>query len=427
MEVKGTAAPLRPFLPRIHPFGKDLLMLRSRCLGFLLVFLTGGLVSLEAHAQIEALPRPDTLHAASFGVSVAINDSIAVVGASGATVCGDDAGAVFVYERRPGPLVTSWTLSARLVPRTCRAKAFFGADVALSGSRILVSASSEHFADEGENAAYVFEHTARNTWTQTARLTALPNREEGLFAAGVALDGDRAVVSTSGNPEGSRRRSGGATYVFEYDPATEAWTRAARLTTRHGVESGILGGDVAVDGNLLAVAASTYFVREPGSVYVFRYDPAAERWREEVPLRGIDAFFIDLDLDDPTLIVGEARAGGDNSGLATVYTRTDTTWTTSATLRPSIPYESGAFGSAVSVQGRRALITGYDEQLGKEINIDRVVYVFRRRRNGTWREQTILDLGKVDFGAALDLDGRTAIISSVPETETGTAYVARLP
>lgn len=398
-------------------------MLRSRALGLLFLLFIGGLLPHGAHAQIEALPRPDTLEAASFGVSVAIEDSIAVVGASGAPVCGDDAGAVFVYERRSGPLVTSWILATRLVPRDCRSNAFFGADVALSDSRILVSASSEHFAGEGENAAYVFERDEAGSWEQTARLTGQSNQQEGLFATGVALDGDRAAVSTSGSPEGSYS---GAVYVFEYNPAADTWSRTARLTAGQNVESGILGGDVALDGKHLAVAASTFFEEEPGSVYVFRYDPATERWQEDAHLPGANAFFIDLDLSDTTLVVGEDRAEDDESGAATVFVRPNTGWTQTTTLRPSVPYESGAFGSAVSVQGQWALVTGYDEQLGKEVNIDRVVYVFHRETNGSWRERTILDLGQVNFGAALDLHGRTAIISSVTSNGQGTAYVARL-
>lgn len=398
-------------------------MLRPRLLA-LLVLLGAGLPASKASAQIEALPRPDTLEAASFGVSVAIEESTAVVAASGASVCGTDSGAVFVYERQPGPLVTSWTLTARLVPDPCHAEAFFGADVALSGSRILVSASQEDFVGEGENAAYVFERSADGSWTQTARLTGDSERPDGLFASGVALDGNRAAVSTSGNPDGAYS---GSVYVYEYDPDTASWTQTARLRGRHSLQSGILGGNVALDGRHLAVAASTYFKRDPGSVYVFRYDPAADRWDEDAHLQGIDAFFIDLDLHDTTLIVGEDRAGDDDAGAASVYTRTDSTWTTDATLRPSIPYESGSFGAAVSVHNRRALITGYDEQLGKEINIDRVVYVFRRRRAGSWRERTILDLGTVDFGSALDLHGRIALIGSVPETETGTVHITRVP
>jgi hypothetical protein len=296
--------------------------------------------------------------------------------------------------------------------------------VALDGSRLLVSASSEHFAGEGENAAYVFERSADGTWAQTARLTGRPDRREGLFAAGVALDGDRAAVSTSGNPEGAYS---GAVYVYEYETAAKTWNRTARLTATHSLQSGSLGGDVALDGPHLAVAASTFFERGPGSVYVFRHDPASNRWREDAHLTGIDAFFIDLDLHGPTLLVGEDRARDDDSGAATVYTRGDSTWTQSTTLRPSIPYESGSFGGDVSLHGRRALITGYDEQLGKEINIDRVVYVFRRRAGGEWRERTILDLGTVHFGASLDLDGRIALIGSVPETESGIVHVTRVP
>lgn len=383
-----------------------------------------GLVPPEGYAQIEALPRPDTLEAASFGVSVAIDDSVAVVGASGATVCGKDAGAVFVYERRPGPLVTSWSLEARLVPTPCRAEAFFGADIALSGSRLLVSASREDFVGDGENAAYVFERSTDGTWTQTARLTGPPDRQDGLFGAGVALDGSRAAVSTSGNPD---EEYSGSVYVYEYDSSTESWERTARLRGRHRLQSGILGGNVVLDGQHLAVAASTYVRRGPGSVYVFRHDPAANRWHEDAHLKGINAFFIALDLHETTLLVGEDRAGDDGSGTATVYTRADSDWTRATTLHPSIPYESGSFGSAVSVQGERALITGYDEQLGKEVNIDRVVYVFQKRDDDTWREQTILDLGTVDFGAAVDLNGRIALVGSVPESETGTVHIARLP
>ncbi len=411
---------------RILP-GTGARMLRSHRL--LLLGLLLGLGPLQAHAQIEALPRPDTLQSASFGVSVAIDDSIAVVGASGATVCGDDAGAVFVYERQPGPLVTSWALTARLVPTPCRANAFFGADVALSGSRVLVSASSEHFAGEGENAAYVFERSADSTWQQTARLTGAPDRREGLFGAGVALDGDRAAVSTSGNPnqDNPERAYGGAAYVFEYDPDADTWTQTAHLRADDRLDSGLLGGDVALYGPYLAVAASTFFEREPGSVYVFRHTPATGRWHEDAHLRDIDAFFISLDLHESTLLVGESRAHDDGSGAATVYTRTDTAWHHTTTLRPSIPYESGAFGATVSLHDRRALITGYDEQLGNEINIDRVAYVFRRQPEGAWRERTILDIGTVDFGASLSLDGRVALVGAVSENESGTAYITRVP
>jgi len=385
--------------------------------------LAGGPLS-SAHAQIEELPRPDSAHAASFGVSVALGDSIAAVGVSGEPVCGDNAGAVYVYERIPKPQFDAWRVTTRLTPRDCRPGSFFGERISLSGSRLLVGASSEHFADESSNAAYVFDRDTTGAWHQSARFTGMPTRQEGLFATDIALDGNRAVVSTSGNPEGNY---GGAVYVYDYNPATGEWTRSARFKAGRDMEARVFGQRVALHGNDLAVVASTYFQRSLGAVYVFRWEKRTETWREVARLPGIDSFLIDADLHGSILIVGEDRAGENNSGRATLYTaRRDRTWQKVATLHPSLPYESGGFGGAVSLEDSWALVTGYDEQLDKEINIDRVVYVFRRHDSRRWRQHTILDIGQVDFGAALDQNGSMALISSVPADEPGAVYVIQL-
>ena len=393
--------------------------LRALCVAVVLA-LAGGA---PAHAQIEELPRPAEADTATFGVSVALDDSLAVVGASGEQSCGLNAGAVYVYERT-APRVDAWQFVTRLVPSDCRANMFFGETVALDEGRLLVGGSSEYFADEESNAAYVFARDTTGTWRQTARLTGETGRAEGLFAAGLALDGTRAAVSTSGSPEGAY---GGAVYLFERDSTSGDWARTARLTSPQGLEAGVMGHDVVLDGDRLAVAASTFFRRTPGSVFVFRRAPTTGTWQPAAHLTDIDAFFIDLSLDGGTLAVGEDRAGENGGGRVTLFDeQPDGHWAQTASLRPSIPYESGAFGAAVSIQGDRLLVSGYDEQLGKDFNIDRVVYDFERV-DGTWRERPIIDVGDVAFGAALDQDDGVAFISSVPESRAGTVYVVRLP
>ena len=395
-----------------------------RLLLILAVGVVVGGLPLRAWAQIEELPRPETAHAGSFGVSVALGDSIAAVGASGETECGPNSGAVYVYERVPRPQFDGWRVTARLTPRPCRANAFFGEHIALSDGRLLVSASSEYFAEERSNAAYMFARDTTGRWQQTTRFTGEPGRTEGLFAADIDLDGDRAVVSTSGSTEGDY---GGAVYVYDYDSASGAWARTARLTGSQGVEAGVFGQTVALHGDRLAVAASTYFKRRPGTVYVFRHDADTASWREAAVLRDIEAFQIDLDLYDAVLVVGEDRAGDGNAGHATVYSEAeDGSWAKSHTLRPAFPYESGGFGGIVSVEEGWVLATGYDEQLDKEFNIDRVVYVFRRREGEGWTQHTILDVGEVDFGAALDQNKGMVLVSSVPPDEPGTVYVVQL-
>lgn len=393
-----------------------------RTLLYLVLAALGAQIGLpaDASAQIYALPRPDTLNTETFGVSVAIDGNYIVVGASGEAACGENAGAAYVFERTEttGP----WERVARLVPRDCRANAFFGENVAISGDRIIVSASSEFFADEQSNRAYIFERR-EGTWTETARLTSRSNADEGAFAAGVALDGNRAVVTTSGSPDGDY---GGAVYVFSYDPVEQRWSQDDRMTARRGTEAGVLGGTVSLSGDRIAVAASTYFQRDPGSVYLFEQTEAGT-WNERYRVRDVEDFFISLSLDNDTLLVGESQAGRKASGEATLYGRSESgSWARVERLEPSTPYESGAFGSTVSLDGEWALVTGYDEQLGQDVNIDRVVYVYKRDDDGRWQQRTIVDIGEVAFGAAIDQDGNTAVISSVPDSAPGAVYVVHL-
>jgi hypothetical protein len=394
-----------------------------RLIAFSILVLLGSLLQ-PVHGQIYALPHADTSQTNSFGIALAIDSVRAVVGASGETTCGPNGGAAYVYER--DTTAGTWRQSARLIPRRdqCQEGAFFGQAIDLSGERIIVSASSDFFAERRSNAAYIFERDSLSDWNQIARLTADPRYEEGAFAADVAIDGDQALVTTSGSSNGDYS---GAAYVYERDAATGTWEQTARLTTPDGPVHGILGGHGALDGDHIAVAASTYFEREPGSVYLFTRD-ATGSWRFDTRIDEVEDFFISMELDGNRLLIGESRAGGDESGAAVVYHRTDDgTWNHEATLRPSTPYASGAFGSNVSLYGDRALVTGYDEQLGQDFNIDRVVYVFKRDpTDNTWMQQQIIDIGEVDFGAALDQNAAFGLISTVPADEPGTVYVVRL-
>ena len=384
------------------------------------------LLARPAEAQIEKLPHPDTTPGNFFGVAVAMDSSRALVGASGEAVCGANAGAAYVFERDAAGL---WDEVARLVPSVCIPGEFFGRSVALSGDRALVAASAEFFATQASNAAYLFERLPDGTWDQIARLTVESPVEEGAFAASVDLDGNRALVTTWG--DASRGRYHGAAYVFEPD-STGTWRQTARLTPSGLPETGIFGGAAVLNGNRAVVAASTYFRRTPGSVYVFEQDATTGAWAEVAHFGGIDDFFIALALEEDRLLVGASKAGRRDQGAAYVYDRSpDGTWMQTARLEPRTPYDDGGFGRAVSLDGGRALVAGYDEQLGHDFNIDRVVYVFEEvlegdAPTGTWLQRQIVDIGEVAFGTDLDLDGAWALIGRASEDEAGAAYVVRI-
>ncbi len=376
-----------------------------------------------AQAQIDKLPHPDTTSGNFFGVAVSINGHRALVGASSEDTCDTNAGAAYIFEQ--DTTTGSWAEVARLMPDDCLGGLFFGRSVSLSGDRALVASANEFFASNRSNAAYVFERDSTGTWAQTAKLTIDTEAEEGPFGASVSLDGTRALVTTWGDT--SDGRFSGAAYIFERDAKTGRWVKVARLTGSEGLRTGVFGGAAALDGDRAVVSSSAYFRESPGSIYIFERD-AGGNWFEAARFGNIDDFFISVDIEGDRVLVGESKDGRRKAGAATLYTRDeDGTWRLASTLRPPTPYDHGGFGSEISLAGNRALVAGYDEQLRLDYNIDRVVYIYEYEpETNSWSYQNIVDIGKVAFGTSVDLDGTVALIGDASESEPGAAYVVQL-
>ncbi len=305
---------------------------------------------------------------------------------------------------------------------------FFGRTVSLSGSRVLIGSSETVLSMTSRNAAYIFERDSTDgSWAQVARMNADRGFEEGAFASSVALDSTRALITTSGDISGGRYH--GAAYLFERDAKTGRWERTARLQPTEDVRFGIMGGSGDLDGDRLAVAASTYFKGEPGSVYIFERDKRTGTWEQKKRLPGIDDFFISLDLDGSRLIVGESREGRKKTGAVTVFERSSAgTWRQATTIRPGDAYDHGAFGSPVALSGDRALVIGFDEQLGLDFNIDRVGFAYKRDpESGRWSLERIVDVGEVHFGSSVALSGPWAFVGQSSDSEAGAAYAVEFP
>ena len=373
----------------------------------------------SAQAQLVPLwplPVPDTSADNAFGEAVALGPDRAVVGAGGVRGCGPASGAVYVYERRNG----AWTLAAVLQPDDCASGRHFGRAVALDGDRILAVAAGQPYRTEVADAAYVFERGAGGRWHQTARLTAPPDAPTGAFGAAVALDGPRAVVSTWGDPA---RQRPGAAYVFVQQP-DGFWKLEATLTDTLAPGGPWPGGAVALDGDVVALAAPSYRYDRSSAVLLFVRQPDGS-WRRDTTLAGIRDFNPALALTGGELLVGERLGGRHSGGRVRHYRRRDGRWTLVATLDPPQPYPNGGFGAVLAFDGRRALVSGFDEQLGLDFNVDQVVYVFVHTAD-RWCFWRRIDPGEKAFGAALSLHGDLALIGVPREGAPGAAYLIPL-
>lgn len=363
------------------------------------------------------LPVPDTSADNAFGVAVALGVDRAVVGASGVHGCGPASGAVYVYERQ-GEV---WRLAAVLQPDDCAPGRHFGRAVALDGDRILAVAAGQPYRTEVADAAYVFERKVGGHWQQTARLTAPSGVNTGAFGAAVALEGTRAVVSTWGDPAHQRP---GAAYVFAQQPDGR-WVLEATLTDTLAPRGPWPGGAVVLSGNVIALAAPSYRYDRPSAVLLFvrRSDGT---WEHDTTFTGVRDFNPALALARGELLVGERLGGVRSGGRVRHYRRqADGRWRLVGTLDPPQPYPNGGFGAALAFDGRWALISGFDEQLGLDFNVDQVVYVFMRTAD-RWCFWRRIDPGEKAFGAALSLHGDRALVSVPREGAPGAAYLIPL-
>ena len=379
-----------------------------------------GLVGIPASAQIVRLPHADTTRGNYFGASVALHGNQAIVGASAEDSCGENGGAAYVFLR--SETTGDWQKEARLVPESCESGLYFGRKVDIHGDLALVASSREYFAAEKPNVVYAFHRDSTGTWQETQRLTNAEEADEGAFGFALTLGERLAVVTTAGDVSQSRHQ--GAAYVFELQE--KRWVQTARLAAEFDLRYGIFGGSSAMADSDVAIAATGYFNRRPGSVQIFSPD-ASGQYAARKHIQDVRDAFISLDGHGREFLVGQARGGRRNSGVATLFAKDSTnTWKLAATLRPPTPYSEGGFGTEVALSGDRALVVGYDEQLRLNYNVDRVVYVFRRR-HGQWYYQSIIDIGEFAFASSMDLDGSHAIIGASSADSPGAAYVIRIP
>lgn len=133
-------------------------------------------------------------------------------------------GAAYVFSRTG----TTWIEEAKLIASDAAMGAYFGYEVAMSGtgSRIVVGAYN---ANTNRGAAYDFSRGG-TTWTQDQRLVAADAVAGDRFGSSVALtvDGTRAVVGAPG-----KNAEQGATYIYASSQAPTNST-PAKLPRRGG-------------------------------------------------------------------------------------------------------------------------------------------------------------------------------------------------
>ena len=198
--------------------------------------------------QTQKLTANDGAAYDNFGLSVALQGSMILIGSPRAAVGNSAAqGAVYVFTQSNG----TWTQTQKLVASDGAANDSFGESVAISNSIALVGAYNATVNNHpGQGAAYVFTNS-NGSWGETQKLTASDGTTNANFGNALALDSTRALIGADVSTVGNNTSQGKA-YVFEESNVN--WNQSYTLVASDGATDDFFGAAVTLDGPTLLVS-----------------------------------------------------------------------------------------------------------------------------------------------------------------------------
>jgi len=395
-------------------------------LGILLSGLIG--VSAEQTEVDELVPSAPPL-GALFGRALALDGSVAIVGANLENLPGKtNAGSAYVF-RYDG---MAWNEEQDLIASDGMPLDQFGISVAVEGDVAVVGAwLSDEEEEENAGSAYVFRYDGM-AWNEEQKLTALLPSAGDRFGHAVAISGDWILVGAFGDLLAT-----GAVYAFRYDPPTMTWIEEQLLASPSTTSGDEFGYSVALDGNTAVIGApfNSSGAADAGAAYVFSYDAGQEAWSPQATLTASDAGSDDefghaVAISGQAVLVGAPFYDGPGLDPGTAYAFRNGTggWTQEERIFPADLVEGDHFGVAVSISGDTAVI-GADDSVG----VFGSAYVFRYRAGlMDWQEGECLvattQTPGDHFGGSVAFQGETAVVGAFSsDNNFGTAYVFAVP
>ncbi len=294
----------------------------------------------ENPRQIAKLLPNDGAAFDGFGISVAISDATAIVGAYLDDENGSDSGAAYLFDTTTGQQI------AKLLPNDGAANDWFAGSVAISGATAIVGAHGREDVGSFPESAYLFDTT---TGQQLFKLMANDGEAGDEFGRSVAISGTTAIVGAHHNDDN------GSAYLFD----TTTGAQIAKLLADDGAMSYAFGWSVAISGTTAIVGAFYDDDNGPASGSAYLFDTTTGRQMAKLlPDDGEagDAFGWSVAISGTTAIVG--AWGNDDNGFisGSAYLFDTATDRQIARLLPNDGAVADQFGFSVAISGATAVV-----------------------------------------------------------------------
>ena len=363
-----------------------------------------------------------------FGLAVAIQGNVAVVGAPWDSPLGFATGAAYVFEKT----TSGWQLQQKLTADDSPSFRLFGASVAIDGDRIVVGAYGDQDGGNFAGAAYVFVRSG-STWVQEQKLTGSENSIADAFGFSVAIEGDTIVCGAFGNSDASQTEVGSA-YVFRRTP--NGWVEQQELTASDAAPAMRFALSVSISNNTIVVGGdgNSALGSYTGAIYIFTFD--GSNWTEQQKLHAQDAsegssFGYHVAISGDTIVAG---APGDivgtlMHGAAYVFSRKTNGWSQDRKLVGKDTNAFDGFGWRVAVNADTIVVASFNDS---ELAFNGgSAYVYKRNGQSGWSLYDRLypsDPAKDDmFGSAVAASGNSVLVGASAKSDiefmAGAAYV----
>jgi hypothetical protein len=333
--------------------------------------------------QTQALTADDAAPGDAFGHALALQGSTALISANLVQIGNNpQSGAVYVFHYDG----TQWAQVQRLTADIPQLVATFGDSVALDGSNAIIGASGM-LGPNGEHAvgaAYVFSETA-GSWSQVRKLTASDQHQWALFGIAVGISGDTAIVGASQATWVDAASGPGKGRLYVYVHANDDWSEAGTLSADDGVDGDYFGEVLRFDGTTLLVGApgvSPDGAAYQGAAYIFNESGGV--WSQSQKLLATDgaesAFFgralalagTNLAIGAPGVTVGDTQY----AGAAYLFSETDRGWTQANEFSASDGTLGDYLGFSVGLLDAGNLLAGAPHELDDGLNMPGAVYAY---------------------------------------------------
>ena len=308
-------------------------------------------------------PSPNQGRINYFGLAVALEENLAVIGApeqggnllkGGLGLLGEGPGKVYVYRRGSGG---NFTLMQAFTANDAQNLDRFGYSVDISGTTLIVGAPLH---DQGKGAVYVYTLEA-DEWEQQAKLQVDDGGRKNRFGWDCAISDGTIVV---GAPlAAAPKRLSGTAYAFKREGDT--WAQVAQLIPHDGDGGDHFGISVDVSESRAIVGAhrdenrgnrrisgSAYIFSEVGDGYTQEAKLTADKLQEGA------GFGFRVAIDVNRALVGAPFADtkiGDNSGAVYAFLKVGPNWVLQAIImseRGPGKENNDLMGYAVALDGK---------------------------------------------------------------------------